>query len=126
MKGGVPLYFTVTVSNSAGGKSTATCSIPTYDVTLPVGRIEPAFRTTSNPRILEATSVLYDDSEIISEQVAIGFGPGIWGDQIVPWTDTQKTRRTHNAGRGKNELTIVPFTHDMILSVFLLGQEKIV
>ena len=105
MKGGVPLFFTVTASNSAGGKSTATCSIPTYDVTLPMGRIEPAFRTTSNPSILESTSVLYDDSEIISEQVAIGFGPGIWGDQIVPWTDAEKKRRTHNTDKGRNKFS---------------------
>ncbi len=95
MTGGVPVYFTVTASNNGGGTSTVTCSLPTYDVTLPAGRIDPAFRKSSHPYIIEATAVVYDDSEIISQQEAIGFGPGMWGDQIVPWTNAEKTMRTN-------------------------------
>ncbi|XP_072033446.1 LOW QUALITY PROTEIN: uncharacterized protein [Amphiura filiformis] len=98
LKGGLPLYFTVTASNSGGGTSSVTCDIPTYDVTLPAGRIDPAFYRSSHPYILEATAVVHDDSEILTEQEAVGFGPGIWGDQIVPWTDAEKTTRTHTRG----------------------------
>ncbi len=100
MKGGTPLFFTITASNNGGGKSTVTCDLPTYDVTLPAGRIEPAFRRSSHPYILEATAVIHDDSEILSQLEAIGFGPGIWGDQIVPWTNTEKTIRPHTGNGG--------------------------
>ena len=94
------MFFTVTASNNGGGNATVSCEIPTYDVTLPAGRIEPAFRSTSHPYILEATAVVYDDSEIIDQHEAIGYGPGVWGDQIVPWTDATTTMRTHSGNTG--------------------------
>ncbi|XP_072048753.1 uncharacterized protein [Amphiura filiformis] len=98
LKGGVPLYFTVTAHNSAGGTATVTCVLPTYDLTVPTGRIEPAFSTTSHPSILTASAVVYDDSEIISQQEGVGFGGGIWGDQIVPWTDVDKVMTNPGSG----------------------------
>eukprot|EP00058_Branchiostoma_floridae_P003025 XP_002588513.1 hypothetical protein BRAFLDRAFT_79466 [Branchiostoma floridae] len=69
MKGGVPLYFTVTGTNSGGGNAKVTCELPTYDVTLPGGRVTPDFLTTSHPSILRASAVAHDDSVIRLKRV---------------------------------------------------------
>ncbi|XP_033637723.1 uncharacterized protein LOC117298529 [Asterias rubens] len=91
--GGHPLHFTVYAMNNGGGTSTATCSLPTFDVTLPTGRITPDFTSTSHPHILRASAVVYDDSVILMQKEGVGFGPEIWGDQIVPWHTIDITER---------------------------------
>ncbi|XP_033637389.1 uncharacterized protein LOC117298318 isoform X2 [Asterias rubens] len=91
--GGHPLHFTVYAMNNGGGTSTATCSLPTFDVTLPTGRITPDFTSTSHPHILRASAVVYDDSVILMQKEGVGFGPEIWGDQIVPWHTIDVTER---------------------------------
>ena len=54
------------------------------------------FATSSNPTTVKATFVGYDDSDIISAFVGVGFGKGSYGDQIIPWTPTSLTEReTH-------------------------------
>ncbi|XP_038050876.1 uncharacterized protein LOC119724026 [Patiria miniata] len=93
--GGHPLYFTVYAMNNGGGTSTATCSLPTFDITLPTGRITPDFTSTSHPHILRASAVVYDDSIILMQQESVGFGPETWGDQIVPWNTINITERQH-------------------------------
>ncbi|KAK6192291.1 hypothetical protein SNE40_003784 [Patella caerulea] len=83
---GVPIYFTVVGKNSEGASSTVTCSIPTYDVTLPGGRLEVDFITSSNPGVLKASVVVYEDSELVYTALGVGYGRGIYGDEIVRWT----------------------------------------
>ncbi|XP_078585864.1 uncharacterized protein LOC144867675 [Branchiostoma floridae x Branchiostoma japonicum] len=92
MRGGVPLYFTVTASNSAQQTSLATCELPTYDVTLPGGRVTPDFISTSHPGILRASAVALDDSVLINQKEAVGFGRQVYGDQVVPWMDINITK----------------------------------
>ncbi|CAH1277633.1 Hypp9726 [Branchiostoma lanceolatum] len=103
MKGGVPLYFTVTAKNSGGGDAKVTCELPTYDVTLPGGRVTPDFLTTSHPNILRASAVAHDDSEIIQKLAAVGYGRKVYGDQIVTWHDVITT--THTAITGGDATT---------------------
>ncbi|XP_022103294.1 uncharacterized protein LOC110986022 [Acanthaster planci] len=91
--GGHPLHFTVYAMNNGGGSSTATCSLPTFDITLPTGRITPDFTSTSHPHVLRASAVVYDDSVILLQKEGVGFGPEIWGDQIVPWHTINITER---------------------------------
>lgn len=66
---GVPLYFTVTAANEQGLTSKATCEIPTYDQSLPSGRVTPEFYFTSHPHIARATIMAVDDSPIAKKQV---------------------------------------------------------
>ena len=79
--------------NSQGSRSSVTCKLHTYDVTLPSGRFEAEFATSSNPRVLKSSVVVHDDSPIVEAFVAIGFGEGIYGDQIKPFTPTNFDER---------------------------------
>lgn len=98
---GVPLYFSVYVTNQAGETATAICSLSTYDVTLPGGRMGVAFRSTSNPRVLKATVTVYEDSPITESRVAVGYGKGVDGSQIVGWTtvNLQENVVDYNVGK---------------------------
>ncbi|XP_052081925.1 uncharacterized protein LOC127719726 isoform X2 [Mytilus californianus] len=82
---GVPLYFTMYAQNDAGVRSMATCSLNTYDVTLPGGRFTEDFLSTSNPSVMKAFVVVYEDSDIVLTQVGLGYGKDVWGDQLIPW-----------------------------------------
>ena len=93
LRSGVPLYFTIRARNSGGGTATATCYLPTYDVTVPGGRVDAAFSSTSHPNILKASAVVHEDSDILARKASIGFGVGIWGDQVVPWEDIKSMER---------------------------------
>ena len=88
-------------SNSAGGVSIATCSLPTYDTTLPGGRISPDFLSTSHPNILSASCVIHEDSEIVSWKEGVGYGIGVWGDDVIPWTDVDRIRVNPSSTDGK-------------------------
>ena len=103
---GVTLYFTVRATNSQGGSATATCTLPTFDTTLPGGRVDIAFKSTSHPGILKASAVLHEDSEIMNSRLAIGFGVDINGDQIIPWQhlDSISKRQSEDAS-GINIIT---------------------
>ncbi|XP_078658231.1 uncharacterized protein LOC144903714 [Branchiostoma floridae x Branchiostoma belcheri] len=87
MRGGVPLYFTVTATNSAQLTSLVTCELPTYDLTPPGGRVTPDFLSTSHPGILRASAVALDDAALVNQKEAVGFGRKVYGDQVVPWKD---------------------------------------
>ncbi|XP_078658229.1 uncharacterized protein LOC144903712 [Branchiostoma floridae x Branchiostoma belcheri] len=89
LRGGVPLYFTVTATNSAQQTSLVTCELPTYDVTLPGGRVTPDFLSTSHPGILRASAVALDDAALVNQKEAVGFGRKVYGDQVVPWKDIE-------------------------------------
>ena len=41
---GEPLYFLVKARNSRGHEATAQCSLPTYDCTIPEGRVDSTYR----------------------------------------------------------------------------------
>ena len=97
---GKPLYFTIYAENKAGTRASVTCSLPTFDVTLPTGRMTAEFTTSSNPTIIKATFVGHDDSEITSAFVGAGFGQGSYGDQVVPWTWTSLEERKAQSDSG--------------------------
>ncbi|CAG2214886.1 unnamed protein product [Mytilus edulis] len=93
---GVPLYFTVTAENDSGQKSTASCYLSTYDITPPGGRFDEDYKSTSNPSVIKASVTVYEDSELVETKVAMGYGKGIWGDQLVPWNDVELDQSTIN------------------------------
>jgi hypothetical protein len=97
---GVPLYFTVNVANEAGNSVRASCSLPTYDMTIPGGRMTEAFRSTSNAKVLMGTVTVYDDSVIQESNVAVGYGKDIYGEQIIRWTksDIEANNIDYNVG----------------------------
>ncbi|KAI8487517.1 hypothetical protein Bbelb_347510 [Branchiostoma belcheri] len=107
MKGGVPLYFTVTGTNSGGGTSKITCELPTYDVTLPGGRVTPDFLSTSHPSILRASALAHDDSAILLKREGVGYGRKVYGDQVVQWHDVSTTVNTAVSAAGS---TLQSFT----------------
>ncbi len=104
LKGGVPLYFSAILKNSEGSRSIATCYIPTYDITLPIGRVDRESKFTSNTRIVRGSAVVHDDSEIVQQLEGVGFGVGQWSDQIVPWTDAMLNERVIDATTSKFSL----------------------
>ncbi|XP_019642103.1 PREDICTED: uncharacterized protein LOC109483513 [Branchiostoma belcheri] len=67
--------------------SLVTCELPTYDLTLPGGRVTPDFLSTSHPGILRASAVALDDAALVNQKEAVGFGRKVYGDQVVPWKD---------------------------------------
>lgn len=84
-KTGRRIYCTMFAENDAGERSQAFCELETYDVTLPGGRCTEDFISTSNPAVLKASVVVYEDSPIVLTQVGVGYGKDEWGDQVVQW-----------------------------------------
>eukprot|EP00118_Oscarella_pearsei_P018126 m.184105 g.184105 ORF g.184105 m.184105 type:complete len:5153 (+) comp39317_c0_seq2:47-15505(+) len=83
---GIPLYFTITARNTEGLTADSQCLIPTYDTTLPSGRVEQSFDVSTNPFHLSAFFVAHDDSVLKnSGRLSIGLGTGT--SNVVPWHD---------------------------------------
>ncbi|KAL5013969.1 hypothetical protein ScPMuIL_008239 [Solemya velum] len=88
---GVPLYLTVTGTDDAGVSTTISCTLPSYDVTVPSGRFTTAFTSTSNPQVLLASVVVFEDSILTESLVSVGYSEGMYGDQILPWHSVDLT-----------------------------------
>ncbi|CAH1802680.1 unnamed protein product [Owenia fusiformis] len=82
---GVPLYFLIIALNNQGASASIECELPTYDMTLPKGRMIPDFHSSSHPHILRASGMAVDDSPLKQHALAIGYGHGLFCDQEVPW-----------------------------------------
>jgi hypothetical protein len=61
------------------------CKTGENHVTLPGGRFQEEFLSTSNPNVLKGYVTVYEDSELQLVQVGVGYGKHIYGDQNVPW-----------------------------------------
>ena len=86
---GRPLYFLVRAVNSQGLATVANCSLPTYDCSLPDGRVDMAARCTSHRRKLSATVIVYEDSELKEGDglaYSVGYSPGSQGHEVVGWS----------------------------------------
>lgn len=81
--------------NSAGARASVSCKLETYDITLPTGRVQEDFKTSSNPKVLKASVLVHDDSEITDALFSVGYGPGQYGDQVVPWMAVNLKDKTH-------------------------------
>lgn len=115
---GVPLYFTVHVSNEAGVSVPGTCKLDTFDVTIPGGRMTEAFLSTSNPNVLKAVVTVYEDSPLTLTMVAVGYGKSIWGEQIIRWNTTTVAANTVDYNVGMwclNQMMKELFTGNLIL-----------
>ncbi|KAK3612537.1 hypothetical protein CHS0354_024514 [Potamilus streckersoni] len=108
---GVPLYFTMYAENSAGARSSVACRLETYDVTIPGGRFSADFITSSNPTTLKASVLVVDDSKLEKIQVGVGFGKGIFGDQMVTWTDINLVKRTSSVHTGNDPMNLHTLEH---------------
>lgn len=89
------------------------CSIPTYDVTPPVLRVQANFHITSNPNVIEGSYRGFDDSSVADtdgELVAIGIGRGIHGDQVARWTRFSSASQK-NVGRSGDDPATLKATH---------------
>ena len=95
------MYFTLFAQNSQGSRSSVTCELPTYDITLPSGRFEAAFSTTSNPDVLQAYVVVHDDSPVVEAYVGIGYGAWIYGDQFKRFKPVSLEKRNASLGTCK-------------------------
>ncbi|XP_076076023.1 uncharacterized protein LOC143046845 [Mytilus galloprovincialis] len=110
---GVPIYFTLIAENNSGQRSEAFCSLPTYDVTLPGGRFQEEFLSTSNPEVLRAYVTVYEDSELETVQLGAGYGKGIFGDQMVLWDDVNLDHNQINDNLGED-----PFNKKVLEQMF--------
>ncbi|KAI8518956.1 hypothetical protein Bbelb_022130, partial [Branchiostoma belcheri] len=101
LRNGIPLYFIVHACNTGGQCAQATCSLPTYDNTPTTGKIEVDYLSTSDPTKLSAAVKLYDDSMLTGQRWGVGYGQGVWGDQIGAWrsfTITKSSARSDGLG----------------------------
>ena len=94
------MYFTVWAENSSGRRSKVTCSLLTYDITEPTGKITSDFLISSNPAVLRASVVITEDSTLTLTQVAVGYGKGYYGDQIVSWTNVTVEAKNLSVSQG--------------------------
>ncbi|KAI6660257.1 hypothetical protein LOD99_10427 [Oopsacas minuta] len=84
---GIPLYWTASASNSQGVSASTECSLDTYDMTLSTGRVDfNSYIFSSHPSKLIGECTIVDDTNILNQSQAIGYGPGPIGDQTVPFT----------------------------------------
>ncbi|GAB1602264.1 uncharacterized protein LOC115224694 [Argonauta hians] len=106
LPGGIPLHWTVKVNNSEGLESLTSCTLETYDSTVPDGRFDPSYPFTSRKDTLKGTVIIMDDSPIVEKgHVAIGYGPGTLGSQVMSWKGLNLTK-THER---PNDGTILKF-----------------
>ena len=84
---GIPLYWTASASNSQGVSVSTQCSLPTYDMTPPVGRVDfNGYIYSSHPSKLIGETTIIDDTNLQSQVHAVGYGRAQYGDQTVPFT----------------------------------------
>ncbi|XP_033747032.1 uncharacterized protein LOC117332256 [Pecten maximus] len=91
---GLPLYWTVKARNTQGLEAFSYCMLPTYDTSVPDGRIDPSYSFSSHPNKISGTVVVFDDSTLEpSHEKAVGFSSGQFGSEFVPWDslDIDKT-----------------------------------
>ncbi|XP_060074374.1 uncharacterized protein LOC132554093 [Ylistrum balloti] len=91
---GIPLYWTVKARNTQGLEAYSYCMLPTYDTTVPDGRIDPSFEFSSHPNKISGTVVVFDDSILEPfHEKAVGFTSGQYGSEFVTWDslDIDKT-----------------------------------
>ena len=112
--------------NDSGQKSEAYCSLPTYDVTLPGGRFQEQFSSTSNPDVLKAYVTVYEDSELVETQVGVGYGKQIYGDQIIPWNHIDLDNNHVDDNFGENfRISIVFYTTTKYVAVLCLNESVV-
>ena len=112
--------------NDSGQKSEAYCSLPTYDVTLPGGRFQEQFSSTSNPDVLKAYVTVYEDSELVETQVGVGYGKQIYGDQIIPWNHIDLDNNHVDKNFGENfRISIVFYTTTKYVFVLCLNESVV-
>ena len=117
---GVPIYFTLIAENNSGQRSEVFCYLPTYDVTLPGGRFQEEFLSTSNPNVLKAYVTVYEDSELQLVQVGVGYGKHIYGDQIVPWKLINLDHNSVSDNFG-NIIFLLNFRHLTVIPLILIS-----
>ena len=115
----IPLYWTARATNSQGASAASQCSLETYDTTLPIGRVDfSEFIYSSNPSVLIGEATILDDTKLIKQFQAVGYGIGPFGDQTIPYTsfnfDASFTSITHRGVEDfiriqNKRLGVVPF-----------------
>ncbi|XP_067658325.1 uncharacterized protein [Haliotis asinina] len=109
---GVPLYFTILGVNHGDLETPITCSIPTYDITPPGGRLTADFLTTSNPSELRASLVVYEDSVLNITNIGVGVGKGMYADEIVPFSNIDlRSGETKHYDPSSDETGEIALTH---------------
>ena len=115
----IPLYWTARASNSQGVSAASQCSLETYDTTLPIGRVDfSEFIYSSHPSVLIGEATILDDTKLINQLQAVGYGLGPFGDQTISYTsfnfDASPTSITHRGVEDfilirNKRLGVVPF-----------------
>lgn len=86
LPGGIPLHWTVKAGNSEGLFAYTHCHLETFDSTIPDGRVDPSYAYSSHPTKLSGTVVVFDDSPLVeTHKVAVGYSPGQFGSEFIPW-----------------------------------------
>ena len=115
----LPLYWTARASNSQGVSSASQCSLQTYDTTIPIGRVD--FREyiySSHQSVLIGEATIIDDTNLIKQLHAIGYGVGPFGGQTVAFRSFDFDEYTPNSNSlgiddfilvANKRLGVVPF-----------------
>ncbi|KAK2165039.1 hypothetical protein NP493_1368g00012 [Ridgeia piscesae] len=107
----IHLYFSVKAQNSMGLSAVTSCELPTYDMTLPEGRITPDFRSTSHRELLQGSALALDDSVIRTHQISAGYGKGSHGAQIADWQSVDSVKATSRVDTGSDPLGLRVLEH---------------
>ena len=80
------IVITVSATNANRLQALASCSLPVYDRSPPMARINPIRAISSHPSKIRALVVLFDEFGFDSvQEIAVGTIPGESGSDVLPW-----------------------------------------
>ena len=105
-------HVTVAAVNLNGLEGVAKCSLPTFDSSPPLARINPIRLLSGHPTKIETLLVLFDEYGLSdTQQVAIGTVPGAYGSDVMPWTSFNTSIiANHQLGLGTSALNLFSFS----------------
>ena len=105
-------HVTVAAVNLNGLEGVAKCSLPTFDSSPPLARINPIRLLSGHPTKIETLLVLFDEYGLSDTQhVAIGTVPGAYGSDVMPWTSFNTSIiANHQLGLGTSALNLFSFS----------------
>ena len=89
---GKRIIFTLLAVNQNSLQTLSTCSLPAFDTSPPLARINPIKPFSSHPTKMKALVVLFDENQLNNSlEVAIGSIRGQYGTDVLIWTPLDVT-----------------------------------
>ena len=105
------IFLTVSATNANSLQTLARCSLPVYDRSPPMARINPIRTISSHPSKIQALVVLFDEFGFDSvQEIAIGTIPGESGSDVLPWRQFDATQIDTPPDMAGNVLNLFSFS----------------